>query len=176
MASANSEVVLSQGKFSELFLWLFSTTTLSLKCQSSAVVLAHSGDVVPEGRHRLLQWDLYDVLFDNLALRNRDDLGGPLTAQSREGAAPGEWERAPESHLHGLAAGNLAPFPRLALQTLDSLQRTKHRGLEAKGKKKPKLYSTLNVFWPYMQNCDTRRKTKASTLPWLHCLGLFLRQ
>lgn len=62
-----------------------------LKRQSRAVVLARRGDVVPEGSlGLLLQRDLYDVLLDDLALRNHDDLGGPLAAQPREGAAPGE--------------------------------------------------------------------------------------
>lgn len=78
-------------KFFESFLWLFGTATLSVMCQSGAVAPAGSGGVlVPEVWPQLLQWDLDDVLLDDLALRNRDELGGPLAAQPREGAAPGE--------------------------------------------------------------------------------------
>lgn len=51
-ASANSKVVLSRAKLSEAFLWLFRAATLSVKRQRRAAVLARSGDVVPEGRHR----------------------------------------------------------------------------------------------------------------------------
>lgn len=151
--SASSRVVLSRGQ-------------LSLRPFGTA---AGSGGVFPEGR--LLQRDLDDVLLDDLALRNRDDLRGPLAAQSREWTAPREREGPPERHLHGLAAGNLAPFPRLPLQTLDSLRRTEHRGAEVKP-----IEEAPDDFCRDMQNLDTRRRTKASTLPWLHCLGLFLRQ
>lgn len=78
------------GQFQRRRLTKEVVVTLSLKCQSRAVILARRGDVVPEGSLGLLQWDLYDVLLDDLALRNHDDLGGPLAAQPREGAAPGE--------------------------------------------------------------------------------------
>lgn len=177
-------------KVFSVVLHLFREATSSLECQSIAVgpcsQCTGGGGAVetssPEGRLRLLQWDLYDVLLDDVALRNRHELGGLLAAHSREGAAPGERERAPERHPHGLPAGDLPPFPRLPLQTLDSLRRTKHAGCEVKGSNEQKMkpQNTRKVFlfffYPYMHNCDTRRTTKAATPPRFDRLGLFLRQ
>lgn len=127
----------------------------------------------PEGRLRLLQWDLYDVLLDDVALRNRHELGGLLAAHSREGAAPGERERAPERHPHGLPAGDLPPFPRLPLQTLDSLRRTTHGGCEVKGsnEQKMKLQNTRKVFFFFfILTCTT--VTQGAQLKLQHHHGL----
>lgn len=73
----------------------------------------------------LLKWNLDDVLLDDVSHWNSNLLrGGPLAAQTCEGTAPGERERAPERQLHGLPAGHLPPPAGLSLQTLDSLSKT----------------------------------------------------
>ncbi|PWA22521.1 hypothetical protein CCH79_00018182, partial [Gambusia affinis] len=71
------------------------------------------------------EWYLYDVLLNDVPLRDGDVVHRPvLTAEACEGAEPGRGGPAPERRPHGLPAGHFAPPPRLPLQTLDSLRTT----------------------------------------------------
>lgn len=73
----------------------------------------------------LVEWDLYDVLLDDLSLWDGDVLlRAFFTAQSSERTAPGQRQRSAKRRLHGLPTRDIAPFPRLSFQTLDALQTT----------------------------------------------------
>lgn len=79
---------------------------------------------------------LYDVLLDDLPLWDADMVRRVLpAAQLAKRAAPGQREGASERRLHGLPARHLPPFPRLALQALDSLQRTEQNSEVLRWKK-----------------------------------------
>ncbi len=112
----------------------------------------------------LVERYLYDVLLDDLPLRDGEVLWRALlAAQPREGAAPGQRERAAKRHLHGLPTRHLPPLPRLSLQTLDSLKRTQQWGPEVNGaepKRTARLsFSTCTI----NHNYDTKLRTKTTT-------------
>lgn len=82
-------------------------------------------DESPSVELGLAQWDLYDILLNDVPLWDGDVVvGGPPAAQPGEGTAPGQGESTPERRLHGLPARHLPPLPRLPLQTLDALETT----------------------------------------------------
>lgn len=126
-------------------------------CACPAVVKRCQTEKMSSWLHpALVKWNLYDVLLDDLPLRDGDVVRRALlAAQPCEGAAPGQGERATERHLHGFPTWHLPPFPRLSLQTLDPLRKIEQWGSEVKGVE-PSVICMQQLWhkrWQQYKNC-----------------------